>query len=176
MILLLLELVERHVKARRCVLSFVKRLAGVAFTFKLEAARSSWHDVRHVLPDMHRNLVNLIWRRWWSLIIETATVVRACWRLIRLIFTFFVSVEPVVILCILNRDVGVFNNAHEDVLYDRNDKENEQVHENLRVPKVRLLHRMVSVEQSITSLNREKGVKSASPRAERIFELPNGRY
>ena len=118
----------------------------MALTFKLVTTRSSWHDVRHVLPDMHRNFVNLIRRRWRSLIIETATIVRARRRLARLFVTFFVSVEPVVILCILNRNVGVLYNAHKDVLYDRNDKENEQVHENLRVPKVSLLHRMISVE------------------------------
>ena len=81
-------------------------------------------------------------------------------------------VQPLEVLCVLDRDVAVFDDDHEDGLDDGDDEEDEHVTEELGVEKVGLLDSGVGVEERVACLHREHRVKAALETAEVFLILP----
>ena len=61
-------------------------------------------------------------------------------------------IEPSKVFLIFNRHVTIFNDDHEDILDDRNQEEEEEVHEKDGVEEACVAHCSVGIVQSITSL------------------------
>ena len=78
--------------------------------------------------------------------VATMTSSRGSWLIVITSAFIFFSVEPVEVLGVLDRNVGVLHDDHKDVLHDRHQEEDEKVHEELSVPKVGLFHRMIGIE------------------------------
>lgn len=82
------------------------------------------------------------------------------------------SIEPLEILGILNRDVAILDDDHEDVLDDRNHEKDEDIHEELGVEEVGQRLGVVRVEEGVSSLHREHGVESTRESTKALLELP----
>ena len=114
--------------------------------------------------------------RGWRIITSTiATWGLGCTRLI--IGSCFVirnpTVKPFKVLGILDRNVRVFDNSHENVLDDRDQEEEEAVHEEDRVEETDLFHGDKGVKECIASLYREHGVHTRSEATKALREGPH---
>ena len=89
------------------------------------------------------------------------------------LFVIILLGEPVEILGILDRDVAILDDDHEDILDYGYDKEDEAVHEEDCVEIVGLLHAVVGVEQGVTSLHGEHGEESGREVPETLPVLPH---
>ena len=136
-----------------------------------------WRDV----ASLYRGLLHMwgelceinLLIRWWlvSIVARTITALGSFSSSI-----LFAIAEPIEILCVLDRNIGVLNDDHENVLYDRDQEENETIHEDLCVPEIDFFYRLIGVEKRISGLYREHRIKSSREGPETIFELPCHRH
>ena len=76
-----------------------------------------------------------------------------------LVVFFFLAagIQPLKVLRVLDGNVTIFDDDHEDVLYERNQEEEEAVHEQVGVDKVAVAHGSVGIVERIACLQGKDG-------------------